>query len=255
MKVAVCISGQPRNYEQGYYELKKWFLDRYDCDVYLHSWKETNIPLNGGHGNDNSPSGNYSFTEEDYSKILELYNPHSYFFQKPIPFDNTGIKGHLEYKLGNLLSGYYSIYACNKLLQDSNTHYDLVIRTRFDLQFTDYISPECLFLKDLSRLDLSKVNVFQYPIINGYPTRISEVDDLFAVSSLENINTYSSCFSFMLNYIYMEEEFKSWLDTVVSHNPDPICAESLLKYHLIKNNVEINYIDSLTEHFTAHILR
>ena len=38
MKVAICISGQPRNYEQGFKELKRWFLDRYDIDVYLHAW-------------------------------------------------------------------------------------------------------------------------------------------------------------------------------------------------------------------------
>lgn len=253
MKVAVCVSGQPRNYEQGYHELKKWFLDKYDCDVYLHTWKDTNSTMGGGHKF--STPIEYQFTENDYSKILELYQPKDSFFQLPIPFDTTRIEGHLGYKLHNILSGYYSVYACNKLLQDSGKQYDIVIRTRFDLAFTDYISPECEFLKDISNLNLNGVNVFQYPIVNGFTTRISEVDDLFAIGSMDIMDTYSNCFSYMLKYIYMDEKYPEWLDTVVSGNPDKLCPESLLKYHLIQNDVKINYIDSLTDNFTAHILR
>ena len=253
MRVAVCISGQPRNYEQGYHELKKWFLDKYDCDVFLHTWKDTDSTMGGGHKF--STPVEYNFTEEDYNNILELYQPQQYFFQKPIPFDNTKIEGHLGYKLHNILSGYYSVYACNKLLQDSGNEYDYVIRTRFDLAFTDYISPECLFLKDITQLELNGINVFQYPIIDGYTTRISEVDDLFAIGSMSIMDIYSNCFSYMLKYIYMDEDYPKWLETVVSGNPDKLCPESLLKYHLIQNDVKINYIDSLTDNFTAHILR
>jgi hypothetical protein len=253
MKVAICISGQPRNYEQGYYELKKWFLDKYDCDIYIHTWKDVKSPMSGGHKFTTVPE--YHFSENDYSRILELYTPIKSFFQKPIPFDKTKIQGHLGYNLHNVLSGSYSIYACNKLLQESGKHYDLVIRTRFDLQFTDYISPECLFLKDITQLNLDGVNVFQYPIINGYATRISEVDDLFAVGSMEIMDIYSNCFSYLLKYIYLDEEHTAWLDTVVSDNPDELCPEGLLRYHLLKENITINYIDSLTDNFTAHILR
>ncbi len=38
MKIAMTISGQPRQYAAGFLECKKWFLDKYDIDVYLHSW-------------------------------------------------------------------------------------------------------------------------------------------------------------------------------------------------------------------------
>jgi hypothetical protein len=253
MKVAVCISGQPRNYEQGYHELKKWFLDKYDCDVFLHTWKDINSTMGGGHKF--STPVEYQFTEEDYNQILDLYKPINHHFQKPIPFDSKGVEGHLGYKLHNILSGYYSVYACNKLLQDLNNSYDLVIRTRFDLAFTDYISLECEFLTDITQLNPNCVNVFQYPLNNGYTTRISEVDDLFAIGSMEVMDTYSNCFSSMLKYIYMDEDYSNWLDEVVDENPDKLCPESLLKYHLISNDIEINYVDSLTEHFTAHILR
>jgi hypothetical protein len=36
MKIAVCISGQPRSYEQGYYELKKWSTDKLHIE-FAHS--------------------------------------------------------------------------------------------------------------------------------------------------------------------------------------------------------------------------
>jgi hypothetical protein len=254
MKVAICISGQPRNYERGYSELKTWFLDKYDCDIYLHTWEDTSSTMSGGHNFSNTKE--YEFTKDDYNKITDLYNPVVSHLQNPIPFDTTGVQGHLGYKLHNILSGYYSTYAAYKLLKNSGNQYDLVIRTRFDLEFTDYISPECLFLKDLDLLDPKQINLFQYPLSpEGYPTRTSEVDDLFAISSMEVMDIYSSCFSFMLKYIYMDEEYPKWLETVVSGNPDKLCPESLLKYHLIKNEVDINYIDSLTKHFTANILR
>ena len=129
--------------------------------------------------------------------------------------------------------------------------YDLVIRTRFDLMFSNYISPECIFLKDLSLLDPNKLNAFSYLPIED---RKSEVDDLFAVSSQRIARIYADYFSYMLYYIYVEEDYVTWLKDLVV-NPDPICAESLLKYHLIKNEVDIEYIPSLTNHFTAHIIR
>ena len=49
MKVAVCISGQPRNYKKGFLEIKKWFLDKYDCDVYIHTWYDTKSIFETGH--------------------------------------------------------------------------------------------------------------------------------------------------------------------------------------------------------------
>ena len=49
MKIAVCISGLPRNYDKGFKELKKWFLNKYDCDVYIHTWYDTTSIFETGH--------------------------------------------------------------------------------------------------------------------------------------------------------------------------------------------------------------
>ena len=254
MKVAVCISGQPRNYEQGFKELKKWFLNKYDCDVYIHTWYDTKSVFETGH--DYLEKKTYSFTQNDYDKILKLYKPKAYEFQKPITFDETGITGsHLPYKLNNILSAAYSIHSCYNLVRESGIEYDYIIRYRFDLQFTKYVSPKCIFLKDISQLDPNKYNCFKYPDIEGFPQRTSEIDDQFIVSGPQIADIYSDYFSYILNYIYMDAEYGEWLTTVTS-TADKTVAESLLKWHVVlKNNIEVNYVESLTEHFHAHIIR
>jgi hypothetical protein len=72
MKIAVCISGQPRNYEQGYYELKKWFLDRYDCDVYFHTWKDTQSSFTLSHNFTETHQYTFNLSLLIMVKLLEI---------------------------------------------------------------------------------------------------------------------------------------------------------------------------------------
>jgi hypothetical protein len=39
MKIALCLSGQPRCFEQGFEYHKKNLLDRYDVTVFCHVWQ------------------------------------------------------------------------------------------------------------------------------------------------------------------------------------------------------------------------
>ena len=38
MKVALCLSGQPRVVEVGYHKLRASILDHNDVDVFIHTW-------------------------------------------------------------------------------------------------------------------------------------------------------------------------------------------------------------------------
>lgn len=255
MKVAVCISGLPRSYKPGFVELKKWFLDKYDCDVYIHTWYDTKTVYETGHRF--VDKAYYTFTKEDYNNILELYQPKDYCFQKPIPFDVNEIQGpELGYKLHNILSAAYSAHSCFELVKESGIEYDIIVRYRFDLYFTDMVMPECQFLTDITQLDLSKVNVFAYDKDeDGHPTRVREIDDIFAVGGYEPMEKFYSFFSYLLYYLYIDPEYPIWLFSGTT-TPDKIVAESLLKYHLIKQNVEIDYIESLNpKWYTAGIIR
>ena len=252
MKIAICISGQPRNYEEGFYELKKWFLDRYDCDVYIHTWKDTKSSFELSHNF--TQKRHYNFVEEDYSRILELYQPKDYFFQKPIIFDENKITGDLGVSLNTILSQSYSIQQSFNLANQSGIEYDLVIRYRFDLQFTDYVSPECIFLKDLTKVDPNKFNCFSYQHGDRGHFRPVEVDDLFNVGSMEVMKIHSQIFSNILYYTFINPEYVDWLVKGCG-NPDPYASETYIKFHLIKNNIPIDYIDSLGKYWTAGIIR
>ena len=252
MKIAVCISGQPRNYEQGYYELKKWFLDKYDCDVYFHTWKDTQSSFTLSHNF--TETHQYTFTEKDYDRILELYKPKDYIFQKPIPFDNGKIIGDLGIGMNTIMSIFYSIQQSFNLAKNSGIEYDLVIRYRFDLQFTDYVSPKCLFLKDLTQINPDKFNCFSYKHGDRGQVRPVEVDDLFNVGSMEVMEVHSQIFPNILYYTFINPEYVDWLVEGCG-NPDPYAPETYIKFHLIKNNISIDYIDSLGEKFTAGIIR
>ena len=80
MKIAICISGQPRNFKQSYPSLKTHFLDKHDCDIYFHSWKTPSFEsTNFGDG-----THKYQLEEEDYNKLVELYQPKNYILEQPI---------------------------------------------------------------------------------------------------------------------------------------------------------------------------
>ena len=38
-KIALCLSGQPRSFEEGYEYNKRNLLDHYDVDVFIHTWE------------------------------------------------------------------------------------------------------------------------------------------------------------------------------------------------------------------------
>jgi len=252
MKVAICISGQPRNYKKGYYELKKWFLDKYDCDVYIHTWEDTTTKFISSHNF--TKTHYYNFTEEDYQNILDLYQPKSYEFQKPIPFDDNKITGNLGFTIHGILSSWLSTQQSIKQALNNNIKYDLIIKYRFDLQFTDYVSPECEILSNLSNLNPEHLHCFSFNEDDNGNFRPTEIDDLINIGGPEVMKTYSELFSYILYYCYEDEDHVQWLIDKVG-DEDVYAHEALLRWHLEQNNIYINRIHSLGNHFTAGIIR
>ncbi len=158
MKIAICLSGLPRQYKAGYEELKKWFLDRYDCDVYLHTWYDTQSTFHTGHKF--SPKISYQFTEKNYNELLELYQPKNYTFQKPIPFDVNGIISKLGVKLNVSLSSFYSLQHSFNLIKESGIEYDYIIRSKTKTKAGALMSRQAhmeLAIKDKLNANLGEV--------------------------------------------------------------------------------------------------
>ena len=117
MKVAVCLSGQARSYEEGYKYLNKNLLSRYNTDVFWHTWD----------------------MDKDAKHTLEdLYVPTKTVYTKTfdnaqfIKYDRTQDNRFPPYNTIHML---YSIFQSNLLKREHEVRngfvYDAVVRIRF----------------------------------------------------------------------------------------------------------------------------
>jgi hypothetical protein len=117
MKIALCLSGQPRSYKKAYEFVKANLLDRYSVDVFLHTWE------------------NPVYNPND---VIDLYKPVEYMIEPPLKGDFDS-----QYKSVNpvkhpprfTISYYYSMWqSCFlKIKHETATKaYDWVVRSRFD---------------------------------------------------------------------------------------------------------------------------
>lgn len=117
MKIALCLSGQPRSFEKGYEYHKKNLLDHYNVEVFIHSWM---------------------YPEELLDKIEALYKPKDVEYELPLNeryFDKYRV-GNVQYPAYNTTQMFYGVFManqiCKKYSQTLNIKYDVVIRSRFD---------------------------------------------------------------------------------------------------------------------------
>jgi hypothetical protein len=207
MKIAMTISGQPRQYAAGFLECKKWFLDKYDIDVYLHSWVDKKF-YKYDFFDEGKLQNTYTADENTYSEILELYKPKGYLFEKAINFDATDIKGSNNQRLNSQLGMWMSLKRAWDLLEESGIKYDYVIRTRFDLQFTDHVVESCPLISNITQLDPNQVNLFDYHNDNH---RKLNVNDLFAIGGYDVMKVYHNLFIDQIYYHFTDPVYDEWL--------------------------------------------
>ena len=237
MKIAICISGQARNFKQSYNSLKTHLLDKYNCDIYFHTWKSSNFEsTNFGFGNTK-----YFLTDNDYNDLIKLYNPKEYIIEKPIIFDASGYKCPIwRQPLNNTLSMFYSIYKSIQLISDE---YDYVIRTRFDIDYSKF------------NLELPQEGI----ILPEWNTDIRVKDrgnyDVFAIGKQQDMITYSETFCNIISYVTNDEQLLYSLSGGWPGQDSPLRNEYLLKWHLIKNNIKTKIIPTLEEKSDVGIIR
>jgi len=123
MKIALCISGQPRSFRAGYEYYKKNLLDKFDVDVFIHTWDG-----------------------EDANDVASWYHPISFRTDPPLTGDFTKKYTHTpdatKWPPLFTVSAFYSMFQCNLLRvnHEINTkQYDWVIKTRFDFALPSVI--------------------------------------------------------------------------------------------------------------------
>jgi hypothetical protein len=200
MKVALCLSGHLRKFDQTYPSLQKYFLDRYDCDIFIHTWDKLGYQSNFrkdqiiNNTNDRINDINFLFKPkkiivehssfiDELRKEANIYAPHLVTQPKP---------AH------HMASMFYKIYACNELRKhyqlETNVEYDWVVRSRTDLLFHGNVTiPE----HDIENKIFMPRSTFHSHWYN----------DQFAIASPNNMDVYSSAFFDIPEYFHIREEY------------------------------------------------
>ena len=237
MKIAICISCQPRNFKQSYSSLKTYFLDKFNCDIYFHSWKTPSFEsTNFGGGNHQ-----YQLNEEDYNELISLYQPKRFILEQPIVFDASDYQCPIwRQPLNNTLSMFYSLYKSFQLIEEK---YDYVIRTRFDL---DYSLFNLEFPKD-------EINI---PEWNTDPNvKHRGFYDVFALGPQPQMKIYSEVFSNIISYVTNDSQMLKFLQGGWPGQDSPLRNEYLLKWHLVKNNIKVNELSTTEKRADVGLIR
>jgi hypothetical protein len=205
MKIAVCISGQYRAYKQGYEYLKRNLLDKYDCDIFIHSW----------FNNDIYPADN----------VRELYKPVRWSFQMPISdeegYDDifTNVPGAGWYPPTATISMFYSMFQTLRMKCEyelKHSHYDFVVRTRFDYALNGVIP--------FNMLDTKNIYI---PNCRMVPTK-DFGNDQFAFGSNRVMNEYMS------TYLYMRQFYDEGIQMI----GEDMMSANLKRAGLVGNRLE-----------------
>lgn len=160
MKIALCISGQPRSVEKGFEFYKKNLLDSYDVDVFVHTWF-------------------YDFY--DYNYITKIYKPKKLKIESYLKSD---LEKNIRYCRFNIYSAFYSAtqsYLLAREYEEQNDFkYDWIIKTRFDFALNKKF--------DFETLDSDKIYV-------PPSTSNQVVSDQFAFGSSSVMEKYFELFN------------------------------------------------------------
>lgn len=138
MKIALCLSGQPRFFKQSFSFLKKNVLDvNKNIDIFIHTWKYSDgfkgKPFNGASWNECN-TDIYLGHDETEKQLIDLYNP------KDIQFSIIGDVLEKDWNSYPLSNGenlakitHFMFFTIKKSVELTKLHnYDLIVRTRFD---------------------------------------------------------------------------------------------------------------------------
>lgn len=192
MKIAVCLSGQPRNFEIGLNLLKENLKD-FDLDFYFHFWYDEDKignPIFVESRSDIKNRVSWVIEKDSDKRILETLNPVKYTFQKPIlkfPMENELIFTN-GVSSNSSLSMFFSRKRVGELLKSSEKKYDLVIWTRSDFAVLSKIP----LIEQLS--DFKKVYL---PYEQGDEWNNKMLNTAMLISCQENIVHFLSLYDYL----------------------------------------------------------
>jgi hypothetical protein len=235
MKIAVCLHGQPRLYEKGYENIKKFteLNNTHFFDFFFHTWYDEKLV---GQYYECSPWRNILKNELEIKQntikdLLYLFKPKEFNYETPITFDLNPYVNTLMYSqsdnihrksLNNTISNIYSKYQVSKLLEEyvnkNNTHYDFIISIRFD-----FLNELNFLIEDMKENVINCMNVSPRLYISDF--LIITNQELFFKYS----NTYINLLLSMNSHLN-----KEYLDSVG-------CGFGMCPESIVTSNVNLYY--------------
>lgn len=222
-KVALCISGYVRDFENSYQNLFSNIINNnsnYDFDIFIHTWdivNSKNTQLYGRNGKDKRKFFN-NFNKINYEKLISTYNPKSICIEK---YDDTHFQRYSDYQFGNnplaVFPQFYKVTECGKLVTSysmfDNQEYDIFIRTRFDSE----VKPI-----NLDNLNLTEKDF--YVETDGVTIK-NWISDKFSIMNKNGFNAYINFYQNLENLILQHK-------TTI--------PEYLLFYHLKNSQIKFS---------------
>ena len=175
MKIAMCFSGLFRTFEDTYDSIYKNFLEPYQPDTYIHTWDILGDP-HGAH--DKALMSVNTTNKLDF--INDKLNPKALSIEPYLDKDPNNRQRNA------MLCMLESIYKCNKLKNESNIDYDLVIRIRFDNFFLNSVP-----INVLENLKDDEILTPLWRFYDRQKMHRDMVDDQFAIGHTDAMNHYS----------------------------------------------------------------
>jgi hypothetical protein len=254
MRVAVCISGQPRSVRKSFQSILSNVIEPNNADVFIHmNYDESNNNYEGS-----CVSSTYS--ENMINVVTELYKPKHILVEKPVDYYNPNLQVPLprlrrfmresqnkneefwkRHILKHMISMFYSIYKCNdlkeKYMLEKGFVYDYVIRLRFDAKIN-------------KKIICSELNpdYIHYQLL-GQPDDL--ISDWINVGSNLIMNVYSSIY-LNLEYLNCFKYFKIHERKPNTYDPSTECSG--INEHLIRDIMDLYKIPKKGWDFGCHLV-
>jgi hypothetical protein len=223
MRVALCLSGQPRDLTRCVPTLIRNVIEPNNADVFYHTWWDENLKGRPFDSSQPHQIGSVGSWDPDTLLFLDYLKPRKSIVEKPMIFDTSKLRSAPTANQNSMSSIFYSQWKVGLIKQefekDNNFMYDAVIRTRFDILYDEKIKIEDVEIKPNTVVLASKWQDIRQVFIPGLGDYT--MDDNFAISDSDTMNKYLSVFPNM-----------ETLNTKIH----PPFAENYLGWHCRKDN-------------------
>ena len=172
VKIAWCLSGQPRQLLEGNETIKEYIKNNnVEVDFFCHGWYNDKDNISKAPWA-TTREGSTVIRKKDMDNILKLYNPKSYLFEEEIKFSSKQFENSILYNntkqhqcfknISNCLSCQSSRQKCINLLikyeNSNNLNYDIIFFSRYDFRINIKLKINEIDVSKIYSTDIHNVN-------------------------------------------------------------------------------------------------